>query len=70
MYLWSIYPLCLFDKFVRDYCDVFLCAVIYRYMLDELLGEYDDPKEMFCCGEIIVINREDTKVSMCVYVLL
>ena len=47
-----------------------LYAVIYRYMLDVVLGEYDDPKEMFCCGEIIVINREDTKVSMCVYVLL
>ena len=47
-----------------------LYAVIYRYMLDVVLGEYDDPKEMFCCGEIIVINREDKKVSMCVYVLL
>ena len=51
---------------------VLLYAVIYRYMLDKVLGEYDDPKEMFCCGEIIVINWdwEDTKVSMCVYVLL
>ena len=47
-----------------------LYAVIYRYMLHEVLKEYDDPKEMFCYGEIIVINWEDTKVSMCVYVLL